>query len=279
MKQPARSGNGSSISLSILLHVLLVAGIVGAWWWNRKPEPAGERLALTATVVDPGTVKAPAPPAPVPEPVAEPETVPEPAAQEDSDAKLRQQAQAEAREKADKERVAEERRVAAQRDEAERQAREKAEKEKLEREKQERAKQELAKQELAKQERERRAKADAEKARAARESELNAQLAAEERLAAARASGQMAQYISQITSKIERAWNRPRSAIAGLQCEVSVTQLSGGVVASVRVGRCNGDQAVRQSIEDAVYRASPLPQPADPALFERNLVVTFRPEP
>jgi hypothetical protein len=35
---------------------------------------------------------------------------------------------------------------------------------------------------------------------------------------------------------------------------------------------------VRQSIEDAVYRASPLPQPSDPALFERNLVVTFRPE-
>ena len=124
----------------------------------------------------------------------------------------------------------------------------------------------------------RRAKAEAEKAQAAREAQLNAQIAAEDRLAAARASGQMAQYISQITAKIERGWLRPASATAGLQCEVSVTQAAGGVVISVRVGRCNGDEAVRQSIEAAVYRASPLPLPSDPALFERNLVVTFRPE-
>jgi colicin import membrane protein len=45
----------------------------------------------------------------------------------------------------------------------------------------------------------------------------------------------------------------------------------------VQVGRCNGDEAVRQSIEAAVYRASPLPEPPDPALFERNLVVKFAP--
>ena len=57
-----------------------------------------------------------------------------------------------------------------------------------------------------------------------------------------------------------------------------MTQVPGGVVTGVQVGRCNGDEAVRQSIEAAVYRASPLPQPSDPALFERNLVVTFRPE-
>ena len=100
----------------------------------------------------------------------------------------------------------------------------------------------------------------------------------DERLAAARASGQMAQYISQITAKIEGAWNPPPSATAGLQCEVRVTQVQGGVVTAVKVERCNGDAAVKQSIEDAVYRASPLPQPPDPALFERNLVVTFRPD-
>jgi colicin import membrane protein len=88
----------------------------------------------------------------------------------------------------------------------------------------------------------------------------------------------MAQYVSQITSKIERAWIRPSSATAGLQCEVRVTQVPGGVVTGVQVTRCNGDEAVRQSIEAAAYRASPLPQPSDPALFERTLVVTFRPE-
>jgi colicin import membrane protein len=57
-----------------------------------------------------------------------------------------------------------------------------------------------------------------------------------------------------------------------------VTQLPGGTVVKVQVGRCNGDDSVRQSIEAAVYKASPLPLPSDPALFERILVVTFRPE-
>ena len=45
----------------------------------------------------------------------------------------------------------------------------------------------------------------------------------------------------------------------------------------VRIGRGNGDDSVRQSIEAAVYRASPLPQPSDPALFERILVINFEP--
>ena len=65
----------------------------------------------------------------------------------------------------------------------------------------------------------------------------------------------------------------------GTQCEVRVTQVPGGTWSRrVQVVRCNGDETVRQSIEAAVYRASPLPQPSDPALFDRNLVVTFRPE-
>ena len=36
-----------------------------------------------------------------------------------------------------------------------------------------------------------------------------------------------------------------------------VTQVPGGEVTQVRIGQCNGDQAVRESIEAAVYRASP----------------------
>jgi colicin import membrane protein len=47
---------------------------------------------------------------------------------------------------------------------------------------------------------------------------------------------------------------------------------------SVSVATCNGDDAVRRSIEEAVRRASPLPKPPDPSLFERNLRVQFRPD-
>jgi colicin import membrane protein len=49
-------------------------------------------------------------------------------------------------------------------------------------------------------------------------------------------------------------------------------------VTGVSIGECNGDQAVRDSIEAAVYRASPLPPPPDPALFDRHLVINFTPE-
>jgi colicin import membrane protein len=66
--------------------------------------------------------------------------------------------------------------------------------------------------------------------------------------------------------------------VAGLECVVNVTQIPSGDVIDVRVGQCNGDDAVIRSIEAAVRRASPLPKPPLPALFDRNLIVTFRPE-
>lgn len=292
MNTTSRQGRWGSLSLSVLLHLLLAAGLFGAWWWTRAPKPVEQRLGIEATVIT-GTAPTATTRAPTPEPappqVAEPQ--PEPPPPPDNSAELeRQKVEAEAA------RVAEERRVAAQREaaereskqEAERQAqektarekveREKAEKEKAEREKAEKERLAREKAERDKQEKERQLKADAERARTTREAELNAQLAAEERIAAARASGKMAEYVGMITRAIESKWIKPASVKPGLECEVRVTQAPGGVVITAQVVRCNGDESVRQSIEAAVLRASPLPQPSDPALFERNLVVTFRPD-
>lgn len=122
----------------------------------------------------------------------------------------------------------------------------------------------------------RQADADA-KAQAAKEAELKAQLAAEEGRASAVNSGLLNQYVALIQQKIIRNWIKPPSAKAGLECEVKVAQAMGGTVLSVEVGRCNGDAAVRSSIEAAVQRASPLPEPPDPRLFERNLLFNFKP--
>jgi hypothetical protein len=47
---------------------------------------------------------------------------------------------------------------------------------------------------------------------------------------------------------------------------------------SARVASCNGDDAVRRSIERAVFDASPLPRAPDPALFQRNINVRFKPD-
>ncbi len=114
--------------------------------------------------------------------------------------------------------------------------------------------------------------------RAGREAELLVAMQAEERLMAAEQAGLLAQYIAVIRQKVERNWVRPRSADAGLECVVHVTQIPSGEVVGVRLGQCNGDEVVVRSIEAAVYRSSPLPLPPDPQLFERNLRFTFKPE-
>ena len=116
------------------------------------------------------------------------------------------------------------------------------------------------------------------KAKAEREAELRRQLADEEHVSAVEASPARAQYIARLAARIQNAWIKPPSARAGLDCIVNITQLPGGEVTNARVSRCNGDAAASQSIENAVYRASPLPAPPDPALFERNLVIHFHPD-
>jgi hypothetical protein len=276
----------SPVWFSVLLHGSIVLLFVGVYLFIRKPPPREVRLAIEATVVRaaPRQAPRPVPPAPAPapepepvapEPVVSPPPVPDPAEEKQREAEQRAAEKRDAQKREEEQRVAKERAADAKRLAEEKAAKLKAEKEAAAREK---AAQQKAAQEKAAQEKLAREKTQAEQQRVQREADLNAQIAAEERLAAARASGVMANYVAQITAKIEKNWIRPASAQPGLNCEVRVTQLPGGTVVGAQVGRCNGDESVRQSIEAAVIRASPLPLPSDPALFERNLVVTFRPE-
>jgi colicin import membrane protein len=116
-----------------------------------------------------------------------------------------------------------------------------------------------------------------ERARQDREAELRRQLADEEHVSAVQSGPLRDRYIALLRNKIQNAWIKPPSATPGVDCIVQVTQVPGVEVTGARVTQCNGDAAVRQSIENAVYRASPLPDPPDPALFERNLSLRFRP--
>lgn len=110
-----------------------------------------------------------------------------------------------------------------------------------------------------------------------RETQLAAALAAEQERENAVSGGQLDQWIEVIRQQVQRNWIRPASARAGLECEVRVMQIPGGEVVDVRVGQCNGDTAVVRSIENAVYKASPLPSPPNPSLFERNITLIFKP--
>jgi colicin import membrane protein len=115
------------------------------------------------------------------------------------------------------------------------------------------------------------------KAQSDREAELQRALAAEEQGAAVARSGVMDEYRSLLVQTIERNWIRPPSARAGLQCTLYVTQAPGGTVVDVKLGACNGDQVVRESITTAVYKSSPLPAPRNPRVFERRLEIVFKP--
>jgi colicin import membrane protein len=267
-----------SIALSLLLHVTLVGLIAYGWWTFRdRAAPPPHTLAIEATVVDAHALAQPAPapapppvkPQPVPEPEAEPTGPPAPTPEE-----LAQRAKA-AQDAADRvQREVEEKRAAAAA-EGKRQAEEKRlaeEKHAAEEKRQAEGKRQAEEKRVAEEKRKAEARLSAQ-----READLQHSLAAEEHVMAARNNGQLASWEAQIQARIQRAWLKPPSARTGIDCIVYVTQVPGGEVVNVRLGQCNGDAAVRESIQAAAFRASPLPPPPDPALFERNLEIQFKP--
>jgi colicin import membrane protein len=130
------------------------------------------------------------------------------------------------------------------------------------------------------------AKAAAERKRAAqdqrdresREADLRARLEEEETRSSAGFQSLKASYVRAIQAHVEQRWYEPPGVTQGLSCTIYVTQIPGGEVVGMRFGSCNGGAAVRQSIENAVRNASPLPAPPEPALFEREVELVFTPK-
>ncbi len=274
----SQAGRWRPFILSALLHGALVAIMfVGGWWVTSDSTPPLPTLAIEATVVDAREIgglplSRPAPSAPPTAPIREPEPEPQPEPpKSESEPPKPDRAKEQAAKEAAAKRDAEVKRKAEL--EAKRQAEAEA-KRKAEAETKRKAA------EAAEAEAKRKAAAEAEDRRikAEREAELQRALnAEEERRNASRLAGLGAQWAQAIQARVQRAWIRPPSAKAGLDCLVVVTQVPGGTVVRAEVRSCNGDDAVKQSIEAAVFRASPLPPPPDPALFERTLELRFRP--
>jgi colicin import membrane protein len=262
---------------AVLLHVVF-AGVFGLTMVSIWRKPLQPTLAIQAVVVDRSVI--------------------------DRAARQQQRDRAQERERQQAEqRKQQERREAEQRAEQERQQEQKQREQEQQRrqveEQQQREKQEAERKAAAETERQQKAEAErkrvaeierkqreeAERRKAAddarsqkqREDELRNQIEEEEGRAQAENAGLLNQYIAMIEQRIVRNWNRPPSARAGLECRVRVTQTPTGTVLSVQIDQCNGDAAVKQSIEAAVMRSSPLPPPPDPRLFERNLVLVFKP--
>jgi len=301
-----KSDRWISLIQSVVLHAAVIGALAyGFYAYKQMPKPPAPTLAVEGTVVEaddlqpvqasaepitPPPEPEPPPPEPAPsdemgpptpvEDVGPPTPTPEEIQQrqEEEQRKLEEQRRAEeerlaAERKAAEEKAAAERKAAEEKAAAERKAREEAERKRREEER-------LAQERRAAEEKKRaeeKRKAEEARLRAEREADLRRSLEAEERARALRSSDAFRSWIGQITARIQRAWLRPPSAKPGIDCVVYVTQVPGGAVTNVRVGECNGDAAVRESIESAVLRASPLPPPPDPAMFERNLVIRFVP--
>ena len=97
---------------------------------------------------------------------------------------------------------------------------------------------------------------------------------------AARAAGLQTprqQYIMLIAQRVENNWLRPATTSEDQSCEVIVTQTMTGDVIDVQFQACTSDNAFQSSVERAVRKASPLPLPPDPELFDREIYFKFKP--
>jgi len=82
-------------------------------------------------------------------------------------------------------------------------------------------------------------------------------------------------HVEIIRQKVNRNWLRPAGSRAGLTCTVRVRIIPGGDVLDVRITKSSGNAVFDRSVETAVLKASPLPLPADRALFDRFRVLEF----
>jgi len=264
-------------SLAVLLHLLILGSMIVAYDLAR-PTPFTP-LAVRATLVTeipevaPRRVVAPEPvveePAPEPEPIVE-EPEPEP----DNSEELRRQAEEEKRRLdalLEQERLEKIR----QQEEADRKRREQEEAERKKREEEEKERKRIEA-EKKREEDIRRQREENERLRRELEAEQRQdEIEAESDRLAAIDSGQLAVYQAMIQQKIYRHWKVPASAQDDLFCSVRVRQARGGDVLGVSFVRCNGDEAVKRSIEAAILRSSPLPDPPEPNLFDPNILLNL----
>jgi len=240
-----------AIVYAVLVHLALLALVVVGFRWQAKPHAAPAKVVQAQAVNDAETQK-----------------------------------EIERRKKKEREQQERERKVA---DEKRRQEQEKiTEQKRKEQDKRKAAEAEKKRKDEARQA-EIKKKKDTEERRKLAESSLKEQLAREEKERteakvkaeqSARAQSELARIESLIRQKVERNWVRPAGWTLGMECVVRVRLAPTGEVISATIARPSGNPAFDRSVENAVYKTSPLPLPEDKGLFEhfRELELRFRPE-
>ncbi|MDF1683047.1 MAG: cell envelope integrity protein TolA [Legionellaceae bacterium] len=120
-----------------------------------------------------------------------------------------------------------------------------------------------------------------EKEREAREKEQARLDAAREEVAQrARMAGVVDKYKALILGAIGRQWILPDQVNNQLSSRFTIRLAPNGSVLDVNLTRSSGDPILDRSAQAAIYKASPLPVPEDPAAFNlfREITLTVRPE-
>ena len=125
-------------------------------------------------------------------------------------------------------------------------------------------------------------KAEEERKRKEAEQALKKRMAEEQSRLQAERNRQLASmlltYQDLVAGKVRRNWTRPVGSKSDFSCKVLVQQLPDGDVVGVQLLESCGNPALDRSVESAVRKASPLPKPPDPELFDREIEFTFKPE-
>lgn len=136
----------------------------------------------------------------------------------------------------------------------------------------EKAQAEKEKAELARVEAERKKQAEAaaaKQAQAAKNAERQARIA-----------GEVDKYKALIVNAIGRNWILPENVDSSLSSQFRIRLAPDGMVLEVTLTRSSGDPLLDRSAQTAIYKASPLPVPADAETFNlfRDISLTVRPE-
>lgn len=296
-----------ALAFALALHLLCVLVLLVGLWWNHEMRPVSmPGPVIEATLIGPtaapkahsGATKAtPTPVKPTPEPAQpeppkpeppKPEPKPEPPkpAQE-TPAEVQRQDQIErervaaiaeqktAQEKKEQDEKHHQEQVLLDQEQKERKLKEDQQKQLADIRKQREAaekKLKLEKEKLAQLEDRNQQKADQQAQPVAEHEAPQAQTGA-----GGKDDDLTARYSAAIQAAVTQNWNRPDNAEVGLRCALNITQIPGGEVISVTIGSpCNADPVTRNSIEQAVMKAAPLPYQGYEKVFQRNIKFNFK---
>jgi colicin import membrane protein len=108
--------------------------------------------------------------------------------------------------------------------------------------------------------------------------ELAQRKAANAAAASAAHNKAVAAWADRIATKIKHNIIRPANASGNPEAVYEITLLpDGSIIGEPRLKQSTGNPALDTAIERAIRKSDPLPKPDDPSVFERILVLRFRP--